>query len=433
MGTSDCLWGLLDGINEDGLAVSLTFGGRPVLGDGFGVPLVLRYLLETCSTVAEAAAVLARLPVPPRPHADAGRPVGRGADRAPSPDRGVAFRPTPAATNHQDVVEWTEHAAVTRTLEREACILALLDDASTTAEGFVQAFLAPPLRTTTYSRGFGTLYTAAYNLPERTVDYVWLGAALEPFPSELRAEHTRRVAGRGLGCVEPRRRWRSSPRPPPCGRRPPRPRAARVRLHGPRQPPGDLPPRARDRDGEPLGRPDLRVAEDAVHHARRAGLRPGDPVPQHHPPLASQLPRDDLRIDVRDHDRLQRLPQQRPEHLRAARDGRARLAGVRGVDALAVSQGRQRPLPHAAQPAGLLHAPRRHVRGLGRLDGDAGLRRAAPCPAPEHPPGLLVPDARRVPRHARLPEVGRRRLVQVVAAVDPRQHLVPRTASSSSS
>jgi hypothetical protein len=66
---------------------------------------------------------------------------------------------------------------VTRTLEREACILALLDDASTTAEGFAQAFLAPPLRTTTYSRGFGTLYTAAYNLPERTVDYVWLGAA----------------------------------------------------------------------------------------------------------------------------------------------------------------------------------------------------------------------------------------------------------------
>jgi hypothetical protein len=45
-----------------------------------------------------------------------------------------------------------------------------------TAEGFVQAFLAPPLRATTYSRGFGTLYTAAYNLPERTVDYIWLGA-----------------------------------------------------------------------------------------------------------------------------------------------------------------------------------------------------------------------------------------------------------------
>jgi predicted choloylglycine hydrolase len=177
MGTSDCLWGLLDGMNEDGLAVSLTFGGRPVLGDGFGVPLVLRYLLETCSTVAEAAAVLARLPYHLAHSLTLADVSGEVLTAHLSPDRGVAFRHIPAATNHQDVVEWTEHAAVTRTLEREARILAMLDDPSTTAEGFVQAFLAPPLRSTTYSRGFGTLYTAAYNLPERSVDYVWLGAS----------------------------------------------------------------------------------------------------------------------------------------------------------------------------------------------------------------------------------------------------------------
>jgi len=176
MGMSDCLWGLLDGVNEDGLAVSLTFGGRPVLGDGFGVPLVLRYLLETCATVAEAAAVLARLPYHLAHSLTLADLSGEVLTAHLSPDRGVAFRPTPAATNHQDVVEWTEHAAVTRTLEREACILAMLDDPATTPAGFVQAFLAPPLHSTTYSRGFGTLYTAAYNLPERTVDYVWAGA-----------------------------------------------------------------------------------------------------------------------------------------------------------------------------------------------------------------------------------------------------------------
>ena len=62
IGMSDCLWGLLDGMNDDGLAVSLTFGGRRVLGDGFGIPIVLRYLLETCTTVDEARAALARLP-----------------------------------------------------------------------------------------------------------------------------------------------------------------------------------------------------------------------------------------------------------------------------------------------------------------------------------------------------------------------------------
>ena len=60
---SDCLWGLLDGINDAGLAVSLTFGGRRDVGDGFAIPLVMRYLLETCDTVDEARAALERIPV----------------------------------------------------------------------------------------------------------------------------------------------------------------------------------------------------------------------------------------------------------------------------------------------------------------------------------------------------------------------------------
>jgi predicted choloylglycine hydrolase len=62
MGTSDGLWGLVDGMNDAGLALSLTFGGRRVVGDGFGVPLILRYVLQTCETAAEAGAALARVP-----------------------------------------------------------------------------------------------------------------------------------------------------------------------------------------------------------------------------------------------------------------------------------------------------------------------------------------------------------------------------------
>ena len=50
LGMSDCLWGLLDGVNDAGLAVSLTFGGRRDVGDGFGIPIVVRYLLEICDT-----------------------------------------------------------------------------------------------------------------------------------------------------------------------------------------------------------------------------------------------------------------------------------------------------------------------------------------------------------------------------------------------
>ena len=59
IGMSDGLFGLVDGMNEDGLAVSLTFGGRQEVGPGFGVPLILRYILQTCRTTAEAQEVAA--------------------------------------------------------------------------------------------------------------------------------------------------------------------------------------------------------------------------------------------------------------------------------------------------------------------------------------------------------------------------------------
>ena len=62
LGTSDCLVGLVDGINDAGLAVSLTFGGRRVVGRGFGMPILLRHVLQTCGTTPEAVRVLAGLP-----------------------------------------------------------------------------------------------------------------------------------------------------------------------------------------------------------------------------------------------------------------------------------------------------------------------------------------------------------------------------------
>ena len=63
LGMLDCLWGLLDGINDVGLAISLTFGGRPQVGEGFGIPLVIRYVLETCRNTGEAMRALRRIPV----------------------------------------------------------------------------------------------------------------------------------------------------------------------------------------------------------------------------------------------------------------------------------------------------------------------------------------------------------------------------------
>lgn len=44
IGMLDGGWGLLDGMNDAGLAVSLTFGGRFAQAPGFDIAIVLRYL-----------------------------------------------------------------------------------------------------------------------------------------------------------------------------------------------------------------------------------------------------------------------------------------------------------------------------------------------------------------------------------------------------
>ncbi len=173
IGTSDCLWGLLDGMNDAGVAVSLTFGGRRVLGDGFGIPIVVRYLLEVCDTVAAARATIARLPFSLAHNLTLVDRAGDVLTAYVSPDREPIFRSFPAATNHQGIVEWPEQAKATRTIERERCIVGLLEGAAGDADAFADAFLRAPLFSTSYEDGWGTLYTAVFRPAEGTVDYRW--------------------------------------------------------------------------------------------------------------------------------------------------------------------------------------------------------------------------------------------------------------------
>jgi predicted choloylglycine hydrolase len=195
LGMSDCLWGLLDGMNDAGLAVSLTFGGRRVLGDGFGIPIVVRYLLEVCETVAQARTVLARLPYSLSHNLTI---VDREAEVLTaylSPDREPIFRAFPAATNHQGIVEWPEQARATRTIEREQCIVRNLGDETFDAETFVEGFLQTPLFSTSYASGFGTLYTAAYRPLERAADFRWPGFSWRlGFDAFVDDEHTEVLA-----------------------------------------------------------------------------------------------------------------------------------------------------------------------------------------------------------------------------------------------
>jgi predicted choloylglycine hydrolase len=173
IGMSDCLWGLLDGVNDAGLAASLTFGGRRAVGDGFGIPLVIRYLLESCGTVAEAQAALARLPVHAAQNVTLLDHTGAVVTACLSPDREPDFSDVPAATNHQREDDWPEYARAVRTFERERYVLELLRAPEMTRERLVESFLEPPLYSMAFSRGFGTIYTAAYFPAEGRAEYRW--------------------------------------------------------------------------------------------------------------------------------------------------------------------------------------------------------------------------------------------------------------------
>lgn len=176
MGTSDGLWGLVDGVNDAGLAVSLTFGGRRVVGDGFGVPLILRYVLQTCETAKAAAEVLTRVPT----HMSYNVTVlDRNRDFYTvymAPDRPATVQRAAVATNHQERVEWDAHARLTATVERERFLLQRLTLHVEPEEKFIGAFLRPPIYSTAFDRGFGTLYTAVYRPRRGEAELRWPGA-----------------------------------------------------------------------------------------------------------------------------------------------------------------------------------------------------------------------------------------------------------------
>ncbi|TFH86274.1 hypothetical protein EQG41_13025 [Billgrantia azerbaijanica] len=185
---SDCLWGVLDGMNDSGLAVSLAFGGRKAVGDGFGAPVILRYLLECCDSVPQAAEVLARVPTHMAYNITLADAAGRYVTAMIAPDRRASIRRVPVATNHQKKIEWYAHALASETLIRERQLSILVDDAATDEARLVSALLAPPLFRHDYPRGLGTVYTAVYRPGRGEVSFHWPDASLElsfaRFPEE---------------------------------------------------------------------------------------------------------------------------------------------------------------------------------------------------------------------------------------------------------
>lgn len=175
LGTSDCLWGLLDGMNSDGLAVSLTFGGAKGYGPGFGIPLVVRYLLEVADTVPRALAKLRELPVSGSYNLTLTDRAGCTRTAYVAPGTTMEARDTPVATNHRfDHPHDPAHARRYRSVERRSHLIELIER-DPHPDAVAAEFLRTPLRTTDYAGGFGTLYTADYRPDSGEVHYRWPG------------------------------------------------------------------------------------------------------------------------------------------------------------------------------------------------------------------------------------------------------------------
>ena len=165
--------GCLDGMNEDGLVASMNFGGSPAGGEGFSGILMLRYVLETCRRVDEAAAALIRIPIAQSQNVVL---LDRSGDYATvflGPGRAPAVTQLRTCTNHQEQIVWPEHAARWQTVERLQIVQAALDNPAMTRADLTALFLEPPLHSR--QKASPTAYTAVYRPTEGRVDYLWPG------------------------------------------------------------------------------------------------------------------------------------------------------------------------------------------------------------------------------------------------------------------
>lgn len=178
IGVSDCAWGLLDGMNADGLCASLTFGGSKAVGPGFGIPLLIRYVLETCTTVAEARAVFERVPVHMAYNVTLLDRTGAHAILYLEPGGGCVASDAIVCTNHQAAVAWPAYETATKTRERQAFLTTQLEDPTLTPEAIVQLFLSEPLYQHHFDRSFGTLYTSSWSPAAGRLDLHWPGRSV---------------------------------------------------------------------------------------------------------------------------------------------------------------------------------------------------------------------------------------------------------------
>ncbi len=177
--TSDCLIGAVDGMNDAGLCVSLTFGGRKEVGFGFGIPYILRYVLEFCDTTAEAVKTLKSIPSNMSYNVTVVDKKGAIKTVMLAPDRKPLVTNDHFATNHQGQVDWQENAQFNQTIKRYNFIKNYLKTKKISTQELAKAFLHPPLYNTKFNEGFGTLYTSVYQPEKMRMQLMWPDVVME--------------------------------------------------------------------------------------------------------------------------------------------------------------------------------------------------------------------------------------------------------------
>lgn len=168
------LWGLSDGINEAGLSVALAYGGRHETAEGFGITTILRYVLETCYTVADALAVLNRVPSHMCYNILLADATGNAASVEVYAGGGACVQPMPVATNHQNDGSTPDRGDFTQTHARAAHLKSVIGVEAEPAT-LVEAFMESPLRQKRYAEGFCTLFTAKYMPRDGAMVLHWKG------------------------------------------------------------------------------------------------------------------------------------------------------------------------------------------------------------------------------------------------------------------
>lgn len=158
----DCMSGVLDGMNENGLAVSMSFGGREEFGEGFGITLLIRYILEFATNVDEAYELVKDIPVHGSYNLTLLDADANHATLVIAPGETTLLTNAAIATNHQQLGSWPLYEEKVQTIQRYEHLEEVVALQKDSTESFANRFLQPPLYNTQFARGFGTLYTAAY-------------------------------------------------------------------------------------------------------------------------------------------------------------------------------------------------------------------------------------------------------------------------------